>query len=113
MPDFNSKLRDEFLVSEWRDLQLDEGAARAGRTVENPLQHGEATLLTGLTAPGATSVPGHKQPGYGEEESKQRFPFSTPPTATAMELQSKPLRSTNNQTGAKDRADQLLRKHRL
>ncbi len=30
--------------------------------------------------------------------------FSTPPTATAIELQSKPLRYTNNRTGAKDRA---------
>ena len=34
------------------------------------------------------------------------FHFPTPPTAAATELQSKPLRYTDNQTGAKDRADQ-------
>jgi hypothetical protein len=37
-------------------------------------------------------------------KAQTAFHFSTPPTATATELQSKPLRHTNNQTAAKDRA---------
>jgi hypothetical protein len=91
---FNSKLRDEF--SEWRDLLLDEGVARAGRALARPLQHRASALFAGISTAGATGCRPQPTRGMEKWKAKTASHFSTPPTATATELQSKPLRYTNN-----------------
>ena len=60
-------------VFEWRDLLLDEGTVRAGRTLAHPLQHRQTELVAGLQPRSACRVADRSIAGHGKAGSKERF----------------------------------------
>ena len=99
---FNSKLRDEFLNGEifysMKELRVLAERFRVHYNTVRP----HSSL--GYRPPAPQACQAAINQGHGEVESANRFPLLHTPDCDGDRIQSKPLRYTNNRTGAKDRA---------